>query len=161
MYKAQSAYGIYISHYSLPIYLTNRIFKLLQDNLVLSGLLIIFTEDVDVPAGLVGSVRSVVATTLVTLTQGANLSNLLSSELDLLEVVTNARGSHGLGDDTVTTDLRPGEDNVGASDLRTGALGDRLGDLLNLGAGDQKGDVKHVVTEGLNHTMLVFDRARI
>jgi len=158
-YKAQGAYGIYISHYSLPIYLTNGIFKLLQDDLVLSGLLLIFTEDVDVPARLVGSVRSVVTTALGAFTQAADLGNLLGSELDLLEVVTNARGSHRLGDDTVTADLGPGENNVGASDLSAGALGDSLGDLLNLGASDQKGDVKHVVTEGLVHTILVFDRA--
>ena len=48
--------------------------------------------------------------------------------------------------------------DVSAGHLGAGALGDGLGDLLDLGAGDEQGDVEHVVTEGLVHTILVFDR---
>lgn len=93
------------------------------------------------------SVRGVVA--LAVFAQSADLGNLLGSKLNLLEVVANARRGHRLGDDTVTTDLGPGEDNVGRGDLLAGTLGDSLGDLLDLRAGDEEGNVKHVVTEGL------------
>ena len=72
-----------------------------------SRLLLGLIEDVDVPARLVGSVRSVVA--LAVLTESADLGDLLGSELDLLEVVTNTRGSDRLGDNTVSTNLGPGE----------------------------------------------------
>ena len=74
---------------------------------MVSGLLLRLAEDINVPARLVGSVRSVV--TLAVLAQNADLLNFLGSELDLLEVVTDARGSHRLGDDTVSTNLGPGE----------------------------------------------------
>lgn len=47
----------------------------LDNNLVLSGLLISLTEDVDVPARLVGSVGSVVTSTV--LAQRADLLHLL------------------------------------------------------------------------------------
>lgn len=132
---------------------------------MVGGLLLLLVEDVNVPAGLVctivsgslssdggrekhtGSIRSVVAATVST--QGVDLGDLLGSELDLLEVVANARGSHRLGDDTATLDLGPGEDDVGTGDLSAGTLGDGLGDLLDLRAGDQERDVKHVVTESL------------
>jgi hypothetical protein len=74
---------------------------------VLSGLLISFTEDVDVPARLVGSVGCVV--TLTVLAQRADLLHLLGKQLDLLEVVTDTRGGDRLGNNTVTTDLGPGK----------------------------------------------------
>lgn len=74
---------------------------------MVSGLLLRLAEDIDIPARLVGGIRSVV--TLPVLTQGANLLNLLGSEFNLLEVVTNARRCNRLGDDTMSTDLRPGE----------------------------------------------------
>ena len=91
------------------LYLSNYlvIVKHLQNNLVVSGLLLRLAEDINVPARLVGSVRGVV--TLAVLAQKADLLNFLGSELDLLEVVTDARGSHRLGDDTVSTNLGPGE----------------------------------------------------
>lgn len=74
---------------------------------MVSSLLLGLAEDINVPARLVGSVRSVI--TLAVLAENADLLNLLGGELNLLEVVTDARGSHRLGDDTVSTDLGPGE----------------------------------------------------
>ena len=78
-----------------------------QDNLVTSRLLLRLAEDINIPTRLVGSVRGVVS--LPILAQGADLLNLLGCEFDLLEVVTNARRRNRLGDDTVSTNLRPGE----------------------------------------------------
>lgn len=80
----------------------------LSDNhLVLSRLLLRLAEDVDIPAGLVGSVRGVVA--LPVAPECTDLLDLLREELDLLEVVANTRRGNRLGDDAVATDLRPGE----------------------------------------------------
>jgi hypothetical protein len=78
-----------------------------QDDLVTSGLLLGLAEDINVPTRLVGSVRCVVS--LPVLAQSADLLDLLGGEFDLLEVVANARRRDRLGDDTVSTDLRPGE----------------------------------------------------
>lgn len=135
-----------------------------------SRLLLRLAEDINVPARLVGSVGSVVA--LAVLAEGADLGNLLGSELNLLEVVTDARGGNRLGDDTVSTDLGPGEarcvlafamrgifrniHDVSGGDFLASALGNRLGDFLHFGAGDQEGNVEHVVTEGL--AALAFSR---
>lgn len=74
---------------------------------MVSGLLLGLAEDINVPTRLVGSIRGVVALPL--LAQNADLLNLLGDEFYLLEVVTNTRRRHRLGDDTVSTDLRPGE----------------------------------------------------
>lgn len=74
---------------------------------MISGLLLGLAEDIDVPARLVGGIRSVVASPV--LTEDTDLLNLLGCKLDLLEVVTNARWCNRLRDDTVSTDLRPGE----------------------------------------------------
>lgn len=74
---------------------------------MLSRLLLGLTKGVDVPARLVSGVGDVVASPI--LAQGADLLHLLGQQLDLLEVVANARGSDRLGDDTVATDLRPGK----------------------------------------------------
>ena len=74
---------------------------------MLSRLLSLIAEDVDVPSRLVSDEGNVVAALLL-----ANLLNLLDvllGEIDLLEVGGDALGSDGLGDDTVTTDLSPGE----------------------------------------------------
>lgn len=133
---------------------------------MLGRLLLILTEDVDVPARLVGSVRGVVASPV--LAQSADLLHLLGEKLDLLEVVTDARRGDRLGDDTVATNLGPGEamdvvskgawypngrlnvHDVSPRDLSARALGDSLSDLLDLGAGDQKRNVEHVVAKGLD-----------
>lgn len=72
-----------------------------------SGLLLGLAEDINVPTGLVGSVRCVVS--LAVLAKSADLLNLLGGEFDLLEVVANARRRDRLRDDTVSTDLRPGK----------------------------------------------------
>ena len=56
-----------------------------------SVLLLGLAEDVDGPAGLVGSVGDVVATTLL-LANLLNLLKVLLGELNLLEVVTDAAG---------------------------------------------------------------------
>lgn len=137
----------------------------LDDHLVLRRLLLGLTEDVDVPARLVSSVRGVVASAV--LAKSTDLLNLLGQELNLLEVVADTRWGHRLGDDAVATGLRPGETgplsvnasrlkrrksivhDVSTSDLGAGALGDGLGDLLDLRAGDQERDAEHVVTESL------------
>lgn len=99
--------------------------KRLNNDLVLSRSLLVLTKDVDVPARLVwgfvsrgflvdggevtltSSVRSVVTSPVIA--QGANLLHLLIEQLDLLEVVADARGGDGLGNDTVAADLGPGE----------------------------------------------------
>jgi hypothetical protein len=78
-----------------------------ENHLVTSGLLLGLSEDINVPARLVGGIRSVVASPV--LAEDTDLLNLFGCEFHLLEVVTDARGRNGLGDDTVSTDLRPGE----------------------------------------------------
>lgn len=74
---------------------------------MLSSLLLRLTEDVDVPARLVSSVRGVVASPV--LAQRTDLLHLLGEELDLLEVVADTRRGDRLGNDTVATDLGPGK----------------------------------------------------
>lgn len=106
-----------------------------------SILLLGLAEDVDGPSGLVGSVRDVVTTTLL----GTNLLNLLKvllGQLNLLEVVADARSSDGLGDDRVATDLCPGED-----DLCGGGV-EAVGNLLDGLVLDEEGLADHVVAEG-------------
>ena len=102
------------------------------------------------------NVRNVVAPAV--LAQSADLLHLLGGKLDLLEVIADARRGDRLGDDTVATNLRPGEDDVGGSDVLAGALRDSLGNLLDLRAGNEEGDVEHVVTEGLHMMMLALNR---
>lgn len=111
-------------------------------------LLVLLAEDVNVPAGLVGHVRGVVAAAV--LAELGDLGNLLAGELDLLEVLDNARGSDGLGDDRVAADLGPVEDDLGGGDGLAGALGGLLSDGLDVGVGDEKRNVEHVVSEGLD-----------
>lgn len=74
---------------------------------MVSSLLFRLAEDIDVPARLVGDIRSVVASPV--LAESADLFNFFGGEFHLLEVVTDARGRDRLGDDTVATDLRPGK----------------------------------------------------
>jgi hypothetical protein len=78
-----------------------------EDHLVISCLFLGLAEDINVPAGLVGGIRDVVASPV--LTEGTDLLNLLRCEFHLLEVIADARGRNGLGDDTVVTNLGPGE----------------------------------------------------
>jgi hypothetical protein len=95
---------------------------------VTSRLLLGLTEDVNVPArrvchgvsiyiafavwrptrkALTSNIRSVITSAVIT--QSRDLSHLLGSELNLLEVVLNTRGSNRLRDDTVTSNLGPGK----------------------------------------------------
>lgn len=117
----------------------------LKDDLVVSGSLLRLTEDINVPARLVSNVGDVVAALGA---QGSDLGDLLGGELDLLEVGGDTSGSDGLGDDTVATDLGPGEDDLGGGDLLAETLAGLLGDSLDLGAGDEEGLADHVVAEG-------------
>lgn len=87
---------------------------------MLSRLLSLITEDVDVPSRLVSDERNVVAALLL-----ANLLNLLDvllGEIDLLEVGGDALGSDGFGDDTVTTDLSPGKARGVNVSMKLGAV---------------------------------------
>jgi hypothetical protein len=106
-----------------------------------SVLLLGLAEDVDGPAGLVGSVRDVVTTTLL-LANLLNLLKVLLGELNLLEVVADAGCSDGLGDDRVATNLCPGEDDLCGSGVET------LGDVLDSLVLDEEGLANHVVAEG-------------
>jgi hypothetical protein len=115
--------------------------NILNDDLVGSILLLGLAKDVDGPSGLVGGVRDVVTTTLVS----ANLLNLLEvllGQLNLLEVVADTGCGDGLRDDGVATNLCPGENNLCGSGIET--LGDLLDDLVL----DEEGLADHVVTEG-------------
>lgn len=89
----------------------------LDNHLVVSRLLIGLTKDVDVPAGFVGSVRSVVASAV--LAQLADLLDLLWQELNLLEVIADAGRGNRLGDNTMATDLGPGKTEKTVSDNST------------------------------------------
>lgn len=137
-----------------------------QNNLVIGGLLLGLAEDINVPTRLVGNIRGVVA--LPVLAQSADLLDLLGGEFYLLEVVTDARRRDRLRDDTVSTDLRPGETrillafmewyhrgvgkilhDVGGADFLASALCNGLGNFLDFGAGDEQGNIELVVTKCL------------
>lgn len=105
-----------------------------------SLLLLRLTEDVYGPPGLVGDVWDVEAAGLV-LANLLDLLEVLVGELDLLEVVANAAGGDGLGNDRVAANLSPGED-----DLCRGGT-DTVGDLLDGLVVDEQGLTDHVVTE--------------
>lgn len=79
--------NIHIS--SFIFHISNRTEPFLDNDLVLSRLLIRLAEDVNVPARLVGSVGGVVTSAVIA--QSADLLHLLGEELDLLEVITDAR----------------------------------------------------------------------
>ena len=114
-----------------------------------SRLLLRLTENVNVPARLVSSVRNVEATRH--LADSSDLSDLLGGKVDLLEVLNDTVGSDRLGNDAVATNLRPVEDDLSGGDGLAGALGSLLGDFLDLGAGYQQRHANHVVTEGLSY----------
>lgn len=76
-------------------------------DLVISRLFFRFAKDVDVPTGLVRSVRRVI--TSAVLAQGTDLCQFFGSQFHLLKVITNARWRDRLGDYTVSAILRPGK----------------------------------------------------
>lgn len=69
-------------------------------------------------------------------------------ELDLLEVLADARRRDRLGDDAVAAELRPGQHDLGARDRLARGLGKALGDGLRLGHADQQRQAEAVVAEG-------------
>lgn len=111
------------------------------------GLLLLLAEDVDIPARLVGNVRDVEAAGL--LAESRHPLDFLGSKLDLLEVGSDAFWGHALRNDTVATDLRPGEDDLSGGDFLAESLGSVGSNRLDLVAGDQKRETEHVVTKGL------------
>lgn len=115
--------------------------NILDDDLVGSILLLRLVENVDGPSGLVGSVRDVVAATLL-LADLLNLLKVLLGELNLLEVVADTGSSDGLGNDRVATDLSPGEDDL------CGRGVEAVGNLLDRLVLDEEGLADHVVAEG-------------
>jgi hypothetical protein len=88
----------------------------LDNNLVRRILLLGLAEDVDRPPRLVGDVGNVEPTRLL-LANGLDLLEVLLGQLNLLEVLLDARRGDRLGDDRVAADLCPGKD-----DLRRGGL---------------------------------------
>jgi len=120
----------------------------LNDNLVRCVLLLGLIEDVDRPPGLVGNVGNVKALGLL-LANLLNLLKVLFRQLNLLEVLLDARRSHRLGDDGVATDLGPGEDDL------CGGGADAAGDFLDGVVLDEEGEAKHVVSERLRGVLLV------
>ena len=68
-------------------------------------------------------------------------------ELDLLEVLADARRGDGFWDDAVAADLGPGEDDLGGGDGLALDLGQAVGDGLDLGDGDQQRQAERVVAE--------------
>ena len=109
-------------------------------------LLLRLAKDINVPSGLVGHVRDVVAAGVL-----ANLADLIHfflRQVDLLEVLDDTVWSHGLGDDTVAAHLGPGQDDLRRCHGPTHTLGGTVGDLLDLVPGDEKGFTDHVVTKG-------------
>jgi len=106
-------------------------------------LLLGLAEDVDRPPRLVGNVGNVEAARLL----DADLLNLLEVlllELNLLEILLNARRSDRLGDDAVSTDRCPCEDDLCGCGVVLG------GDFLDGSVLDEEGLVEHVVAECLS-----------
>jgi hypothetical protein len=129
------------------------------------GLLDLLAVDVDVPMGVgvcihLSATRSLPGRKRTKLTCVWNveaslvLANLLHSrdglvvQLNLLEVGLDARGSDGLGDDAVATDLGPGENDLGTSDGLAKLLGETLGRGDDVGVGDEEGLADAVVSKG-------------
>jgi hypothetical protein len=130
----------------VPLFCIRGIIKLFPshlslDNDLVGGLLLLrLAKDVYGPPGLVGSVWDVEAARLV-LADLLDLLEVVVGKLDLLEVITNAAGGNGLGDDGVTANLSPGEDDL------CGRGTDSVGDLLDGLVGDEQRLTDHVVTE--------------
>lgn len=108
-------------------------------------LLLLITKDVNVPLGAVsrGDVEA-----LGLLAELAELLDGLGVKLNLLEVLTDARGGDGLGDDEVAVEGRPGEDDLGGGDGLALGGAEALGDGLDLGDVDEEGEAPGVVAKG-------------
>ena len=107
-----------------------------------SILLLRFTKDIDRPPWLVGDVRNIESARL--LADALNLLKVLLRQLNLLEVLLDARCGDRFGDNTVSADLSPCEDDL----CRGGAVG--LGNLLDGVMLDEKRLVEHVVSKCLH-----------
>jgi hypothetical protein len=105
-------------------------------------LLLRLTKDIDGPSRLVGDVGNVEPARLL-LANLLDLLEVLFRELDLLEVLLDARCSDGLGDDAVSANLCPCENDL----CGCGAVS--LGDGLDGVVLDEQGNVEHVVAECL------------
>lgn len=113
-----------------------------DNNLVRSSLLFGLAEDVDGPPGLVGDVGNVKSARLL-LADALDLFKVFLGQLNFLEVFLDARCGDRFGNDTVSTDLSPCEDNLCGG----GAVG--LCNLLDGVVLDEEGLVEHVVSECL------------
>jgi hypothetical protein len=114
----------------------------LNDNLVGRLLLLRLVEDVNTPARLVGSVWHIVPPpTLVLIRELLDSSNILFTELDLLEVLGDPGWSDRLGNNRVAANLTPSQDDLS----RCSAL--LLSNSLDLRTSDEEGNVEEVVTE--------------
>lgn len=141
----QDIWGVYIHlfYYSFPTpYHLHTINLNLNNNLMRRVLLLRLTKDVNRPPRLVSNVRNVEAAGLL-LANLLDLGEVVFRQINLLEVLLDARRGDGLGDDGVAANLGPGED-----DLRGGGA-DAGGDLLDGGVLDEEGLADHVVAEGL------------
>lgn len=114
----------------------------LDNDFVRCILLLGFVEDVDRPPRLVGNVRDVEPARLL-LSNTLNLLKVFAGQFDLLEVFLDARGGDRLGDNRVSADLCPCEDDLG----RGGFV--LLSNLLDDVVLDKEWEAEHVVSEGL------------
>lgn len=114
----------------------------LNNDLVRRLLLLGLVKNVHGPPRLVGNVGDVETTGLV-LADALDLLKVLAGKLNLLEVLLDARGSDGLGDNGVAANLGPGKDDLGGSGLVL------LSDLLDDVVLNEKRETKHVVSESL------------
>ena len=101
-----------------------------------TALLVVAEENLDGQPGVTADLEAV--------GEGAELLHLVVGEGEVeLEVVLNARGSDGLGDNGVAANLGPGKDDLGGSGLVL------LSDLLDDVVLNEKRETKHVVSESL------------
>ena len=115
----------------------------LDDALVGGLLLLRLVEDVDAPARLVRGVRNIVPpAALVLVGEFLDRLDVFLIKLDLLEVLGNTGRRHRLGNDGVTANLAPSQNDLS----RGGAL--LLSDGLDLRTCDQQGNVEEVVAKG-------------
>lgn len=82
------------------------------------------------------------------LAQLVQRSDRLVVQLDLLEVLGDARLGNRLGNDGVAANLGPGEDDLGGGDGLALLLGQVVGDGLDLVGADEQGQALCVVAEG-------------
>lgn len=122
-------------------YCVHRLAHLKYD-LVGCLLLLRLVEDVDAPARLVGGVRHIVPpAALVLIRKLLNSGDILLAEFNFFEVLCDSGGGNRFGNDRVTADLTPGQDNLS----RCSTL--LLSDSLDLRTCDEKRDVEEVVAE--------------